>query len=97
MTDHSTPPGPPRGPQWGQPAPASNGIRGGREVRPGTYRSAGPAEGGGSCYWARLRGTTGNDGEIIANGAGKSQATVTVLDTDKAFQTTGCQTWKRLG
>ncbi|MFF9853581.1 hypothetical protein [Streptomyces litmocidini] len=69
----------------------------GREVRPGTYRGAGPAEGGSPCYWARLKGTTGADGETVANGAGKGQATVTVLDTDKAFQTTGCQTWKRLG
>nr|WP_250761271.1 hypothetical protein [Streptomyces sp. MSC1_001] len=64
----------------------------GPEVRPGTYRTAGPTEG--SCYWARLEGTTGNPSEIIANGTGKGQATVTILETDKAFQTSGCQTWK---
>ena len=68
----------------------------GQEVRPGTYRSTGPAAGGTDCYWARLKGTTGDLGEIIANHAGKGQATVTILATDKAFQTTGCQTWKRI-
>ncbi|MER7112303.1 hypothetical protein [Streptomyces sp. NPDC000229] len=68
----------------------------GQEVRPGTYRSAGPADALTDCYWARLKGTTGDFSQIIANGAGKGPATVTVLATDKAFQTSGCQTWKRL-
>ncbi|WP_328966274.1 hypothetical protein [Streptomyces sp. NBC_00239] len=69
----------------------------GREVRPGTYRSTGPASGTAvDCYWARLKGTTGDVGEIIANHAGKGPATVTILDTDKAFQTSGCQTWKQI-
>ncbi|GGY57809.1 hypothetical protein [Streptomyces omiyaensis] len=67
----------------------------GEEVTPGTYRSAGPA--GSSCYWARLAGTTGDSGEIIANGATEGQATVTVLAGDEAFQSTGCQDWKRIG
>ncbi|MFI0987172.1 hypothetical protein [Streptomyces exfoliatus] len=67
----------------------------GQEVRPGTYRSTGPTDS--SCYWARLKGTTGDSGEIIANGASKGPSTVTVLDTDKAFQTSGCQTWKHIG
>ena len=68
----------------------------GQEVRPGTYRSTGRAAGGTDCYWARLKGTTGDLGEIISNHAGKGQATVTILATDKAFQTTGCRTWKRI-
>ncbi|MET9952450.1 hypothetical protein ABZ135_13010 [Streptomyces sp. NPDC006339] len=68
----------------------------GSEVQPGTYRSAGPADGLADCYWARLKGTTGELGDIVANHAGKGPATVTILATDKAFQTSGCQTWKRL-
>ncbi|MFF3208425.1 hypothetical protein [Streptomyces sp. NPDC002962] len=68
----------------------------GREARPGTYRSAGPSEALADCYWARLKGTTGDLSEVIANGSGKGPATITVLATDKAFQTSGCQTWKRL-
>ncbi|MGA4980065.1 hypothetical protein [Streptomyces cinereoruber] len=68
----------------------------GGEIRPGTYRSAGPANGTTDCYWARLKGTTGDSGEIIANNSGKGPVTVTVLAGDKAFQTSGCQTWKPL-
>ncbi|MGA5424918.1 hypothetical protein [Streptomyces lavendulocolor] len=67
-----------------------------QEVRPGTYRSAGPADTLTDCYWARLKGTTGDPSEIIANGAGKGPATVTILATDKAFQTSGCETWNRI-
>ncbi|MFE2009797.1 hypothetical protein [Streptomyces sp. NPDC059491] len=70
----------------------------GEEVRPGTYRSGGPTDPAApDCYWARLKGTSGDVSEIIANGSGKGQATVTVLDADTAFQTSGCQVWKRIG
>ncbi|MFB6836946.1 hypothetical protein [Streptomyces sp. NPDC056361] len=70
----------------------------GQEVRPGTYRSAGPADPTlPNCYRARLKGTSGDIDEIIANGSGKGQATVTIRGTDEAFQTSGCQTWKRIG
>ncbi|MEU9298729.1 hypothetical protein [Streptomyces sp. NPDC048266] len=44
---------------------------------------------------ARLEGTTGDPDEIIANGAGKG--TVIILATDKAFQISGCQNWRRIG
>lgn len=67
----------------------------GEEVEPGTYRSAGPT--GEVCYWARLKGTTGDGDEIIANSTSKGQSTVTVLASDKAFQSDGCQAWKRIG
>ncbi|MFH9955918.1 hypothetical protein ACH4OX_17125 [Streptomyces roseolus] len=85
-------------------APAGNaqeGIPGegtflvGEEVEPGTYRSTGPA--GEVCYWARLKGTTGEADEIIANSTSKGQSTVTVLASDKAFETNGCKAWKRIG
>ncbi|MFI8917345.1 hypothetical protein ACIGW4_37875 [Streptomyces sp. NPDC053513] len=69
----------------------------GQEVRPGTYRSAGPASSGTDCYWARLKGTTGDSSDTLANNAGKGPATVTILASDKAFQTSGCTTWKRMG
>ncbi|MGW4725460.1 hypothetical protein [Streptomyces sp. NPDC004291] len=68
----------------------------GEEVRPGVYRTAGPTDDATGCYWARLKGTTGDSSEIIANSSGKGPITVTVLAGDKAFQTSGCQAWKPL-
>ncbi|MFJ5831441.1 hypothetical protein [Streptomyces sp. NPDC093089] len=95
---------PPAGRTTGNTKAAAQEIPGdgtflvGQEVRPGTYRSAGPADPTlPNCYWARLKGTSGDIEEVLANGSGKGQATVTIRGTDKAFQTSGCQTWKRIG
>ncbi|MFF5447080.1 hypothetical protein [Streptomyces sp. NPDC012888] len=79
-----------------QEFPGDGTLLVGLEVQPGTYRSTGPAGGLAGCYWARLKGTTGEISEILANGFGKGPATITILATDKAFQTSGCQAWKRL-
>ncbi|MEV0523066.1 hypothetical protein AB0I66_06535 [Streptomyces sp. NPDC050439] len=69
----------------------------GTEAKPGTYRTAGPADDViDNCYWARLKSTSGDVGDIIANGNTKGPATVTISPGDKAFQTTGCTDWKRV-
>ena len=62
------------------------------EVKPGTYVSAG----GESCYWARLRNTSGSLDSIIANSINPGRQRVTVRSTDKAFETTGCPTWRKV-
>ncbi|MFD3579771.1 hypothetical protein [Streptomyces sp. NPDC058644] len=68
----------------------------GKEVKAGTYRTAGPADDAiGDCYWARLKSTSGDVADIIANGSTKGPATVTISPGDKAFQTTGCKDWKK--
>ncbi|MEV0118373.1 hypothetical protein AB0H77_34875 [Streptomyces sp. NPDC050844] len=82
---------------------ADDGIPGdgtfvvGTEIKPGTYRTAGPADDViNSCYWARLKSTTGDVGDIIASGDSKGPVTVTISPGDKAFQTTGCKNWKKV-
>ena len=66
----------------------------GQDIEPGTYRTAGPATGSfGTCYWSRLRNTSGELDGIIANGLPTGPATVTIRSGDAAFETTGCQTW----
>jgi hypothetical protein len=65
----------------------------GVDVRPGTYRNAG----GENCYWARLRSTSGELGAIIANDNPTGPTVVTIRSTDKAFETSNCATWQRIG
>lgn len=67
------------------------------EVAPGTYRATVPS--GEHCYWARLRGTTGEFAEIIANGNGDpgERVTVTVKASDKALEQHGCGEWAKIG
>ncbi|GAA4784300.1 hypothetical protein GCM10023200_17400 [Actinomycetospora chlora] len=68
----------------------------GEDIEPGTYRTAGPADGGmGMCYWSRLRNTSGELDGIIANGVPTGPSTVTIRSGDAAFETTGCQTWTK--
>jgi hypothetical protein len=61
----------------------------GTDIQPGTYR----ASGGGSCYWERLSGFSGNFGDLIANGIGVNQPIVTIQPTDKGFTSERCGTW----
>jgi hypothetical protein len=66
----------------------------GTDIKAGTYKTTVPADSL-NCYWARLKGTSGQLEDIIANGNGKPDAlvTVTIKPTDKAFETNGCGTW----
>lgn len=76
-------------------AAAKNTIRGdgiylvGKDVNPGTYRNSG----GSNCYWMRSSGTSGDFGEILANGNESGPAVVTIQDSDVAFTTKRCGTW----
>lgn len=65
----------------------------GQDIKPGTYRNSD----GGECYWARLKGLTGDFSELLANGNTAGQAVVTIKPTDKGFQTERCGSWSRVG
>jgi len=70
----------------------------GTDITPGTYR-AGVIDNAfwPNCYWARLRGTSGQLRDIIANDNTQAGTTVvTIAKSDVAFQSTGCTTWQRL-
>ncbi|MEU5345088.1 MULTISPECIES: hypothetical protein [unclassified Streptomyces] len=70
----------------------------GDDIKAGTYRTAGAEDSViPNCYWARLKGTSGDFEDIIANGNVKGPTTVTVSSSDGAFQSTGCKTWKKVG
>jgi hypothetical protein len=66
------------------------------DIAPGTYRSAGPA-GGLFCNWARLKDTSGDFAAIITNGNSGGPTTVTISNSDGAFETSGCNTWRKVG
>ena len=65
----------------------------GTEVAPGTYRASSPDD----CYWERLSGLSGDFDEIIANGIGAGDATVTIRSGDLAFSSERCGYWDRIG
>jgi hypothetical protein len=62
----------------------------GTDIRPGTYRAPDATFG---CYWERLKGFDGTLGEILANDNASGPAVVTILPTDKGFNSQGCGTW----
>jgi hypothetical protein len=63
----------------------------GEEVAPGAHRSSG----GGSCYWARLSGFSGDLDDILAKGIGRNQ-TVTISSSDVGFESEECGEWTRI-
>lgn len=63
----------------------------GQDIEPGTYRR----EGSGRCYWARLRGLSGDFGDIITNGTPQGPATVEIQASDAAFESSRCGQWTR--
>ena len=79
-------PAPPPPPDVKLPADGVSMV--GVDVAPGTYRAAGEY-----CYWARLKGTSGEFGDIIANSNGPG--VVTIAATDKAFESRRCQ-WTKV-
>jgi hypothetical protein len=60
----------------------------GTDIEPGTYRS----EGTWMCYWARLKGFSGELDDIIANGNNPKEI-ITISNSDTAFETSGCGRW----
>jgi hypothetical protein len=65
------------------------------DIDPGTYTTQGRASGNPNlqCTWARLRGLSGGDGDVIASGESWGPMTVTILPGDKGFVTGGCSEW----
>ena len=78
----------------GQPAKTTMDHDGtftvGTDVVPGIYSSAGPV-GSGTCYWKRMANP---DGALIDNAISKKPQVVQIDAGDKAFKTSGCQTWQ---
>lgn len=66
----------------------------GSEVQPGTYKTEGTQDF--ACYYARLADTSGEPQSIIANKAPQGPSTVTIEDTDGAFETSGCLPWTKV-
>lgn len=64
----------------------------GTDIEPGTYRSGASDY----CYWARLSGTGGSLGDIIANGNTDGPAVVTIAPGDAAFESARCGTWTKV-
>jgi len=62
----------------------------GTDVQPGIYRTD---NAGGSCYWARLSGLSGELGDLLANDNASGPAIVEIAATDAAFESTRCGTW----
>ena len=63
----------------------------GTDIAAGRYRSSG----GDGCYWGRLKGFGGNLDDLIANDNVTGRAVVTILPSDKGFQSSGCGAWRR--
>lgn len=77
--------------------PAASAVPGdgtwlvGREIKRGTYKSAG----GSTCYWARLSDLSGELEAIIANSYGRrGPQKVALGPKDKAFASQGCGAWE---
>jgi hypothetical protein len=64
----------------------------GVDIAPGTWR----AEGGTSCYWARLSGFGGTLGGIIANDNAGPSAIVRIGANDAGFRSVRCGTWRKI-
>jgi hypothetical protein len=58
----------------------------GRDIQPGLYKGQAGEDIMDSCYWARLRGVSGEFGEIIANDNATGQFYIQVAPTDFALQ-----------
>jgi hypothetical protein len=61
----------------------------GTDIAPGTWRNDAPQ----GCYWSRLRGFSGQMGDLITNANGKG--IVTIATTDKGFKSHRCGTWTK--
>ena len=62
------------------------------DIEPGLYY----AEPSLLCYFARLRGFSGEFDDIIANGTGEVQTLVSIKATDAGFESVGCGTWQEV-
>ena len=76
----------------------------GEQIPPGTYRASAPSS---ACFWARLadfsdlsrlnaRSTAATDAGAWSAGLTPRVEVAWLRDTDAAFETVGCGTWRRL-
>lgn len=67
----------------------------GVDIKPGSYRTdgAGPT---GTCIWQRLKDTSGEISSVITSGFVQGPTTVTVKETDGAFESQYCQNWTKV-
>jgi hypothetical protein len=68
----------------------------GQDIRPGTYKTAGPGNDSPLCYWERDKDSSGDFGSIIANDNLSGSGRVTV-NKGEVFKTQGCQDWTKVG
>jgi predicted nucleotide-binding protein len=66
----------------------------GLDIQPGVYRTTGPADRNGMCYYALLSST--NTSDIINNNNVGGPATITIGPDVKAVHFSGCKPWHRL-
>ncbi|KOV89177.1 MULTISPECIES: hypothetical protein [unclassified Streptomyces] len=64
----------------------------GTDVKPGTYRTTGNADG--MCYWERAKDASGELDSLLANDNVSGTSYVTVKPTDKLFKSSGCEDWE---
>ncbi len=69
----------------------------GTDIQPGTYKTAGPDNSAGDCYWQRSKDSSGSFDSIIANDNLAGQGVVTIRSSDGAFKSQGCQAWVKAG
>jgi len=62
----------------------------GSDVQPGTYRTRSNSSG---CYFARLKGFSGQVSDIISNANTDGPAVVTIDASDAGFESRRCATW----
>lgn len=102
----TTRPGAPAEPSSSSPATAAQAAAGigpgewlvGVDVQPGTYRSAGPTDGG-YCMWSRkdAAGVAPLDNILASDGTFEpGQMLVTIEPGDVVFRTNGCAPWERV-
>lgn len=64
-------------------------LRVGQDMEPGRYMSIADA----LCYWERVRGVSGEDADVIANGLGP-RAVVDVMASDVGLASSNCGIWR---
>jgi hypothetical protein len=65
-----------------------------QEIASGLWQNSDSSEG---CRWARLASLDGAPGAITATGGGTSIVTIEINASDRAFDSSGCGTWSRVG
>jgi hypothetical protein len=70
----------------------------GDTIRPGTYRSEGPAVPASypGCTWTVSEDTSDSQDSVLATGTSNGPVTVTVPAAAQVFRTAGCRPWTRL-